>query len=138
MNTVCTEAGVALPVVRRIDYQDDSGRSAAAAWKEAGVTAVIAYNDDTAADVIAGAVRNRIRVPEDLSVVGHDDSPLAVRFMPSITSISIDLEQLGQYTAGIALHYAEGHPLPDAPTEAALIVPRESAAPRLGGPVTSP
>lgn len=130
VNEVCAEVGIPRPIVREVDYQDDSGRSAAAAWKEAGVTAVIAYNDDAAADVIAGAVRYGIMVPDDLSVVGHDDSPLAVRFMPSISSISIDMERLGLYTAGIALHYAEGHPLPDPPTEAALIVPRESAAPR--------
>lgn len=130
VNRVCTEAGLPLALVRQVDYQDNSGPSAAAAWRESGVTAVVAYNDETAADVIAGAVRNGIRVPEDLSVVGHDNSPLAVRFMPSISSVSIDNEQLGIYTAGIALHYAEGHPLPEAPEGTALIVPRESVTSR--------
>ncbi|MFJ6158752.1 LacI family DNA-binding transcriptional regulator [Pseudarthrobacter sp. NPDC092184] len=130
VNKVCTEAGLPLPLVRQVDYQDESAPLAVAAWRESGVTAVVAYNDETAADVIAGAVRNRIRVPEDLSVIGHDDSPLAVRFIPSISSISVDMEQLGRYTAAVALHYVEGHPLPDPPAEAAVIVRRESVAPR--------
>jgi DNA-binding LacI/PurR family transcriptional regulator len=126
---VCTEAGVPRPIVRGVHYQDDSGPAAAAAWQEAGVTAVIAYNDETAADVIAGAVRSGIRVPEDLSVVGHDDSPLAARFLPSISSVAVDMERLGVYMAGLALHLAEGHPLPDPPTGATSLVRRESAIP---------
>ncbi len=120
VNEVCTEAGVPLPVVRQVHYRDGSGPSAAAAWQEAGVTAVIAYNDETAADVIAGAVRSGIRVPEDLSVVCHDNSPLAARYMPSITSIGLDMERLGLYTAGIALPLAEGLPLPLPPPDTGL------------------
>jgi DNA-binding LacI/PurR family transcriptional regulator len=91
---------------------------------------VIAYNDETAADVIAGAVRSGIRVPEDLSVVGHDNSPLAARYMPSITSIALDMERLALYMAGLAMHLAEGHPLPDPPTVAASLVCRESVIAR--------
>jgi DNA-binding LacI/PurR family transcriptional regulator len=129
VNRVCTEAGIPQPIVRQVNYQDDSGAAAAAEWREAGVTAVIAYNDETAADVIAGAVRSGIRVPEDLSVVGHDNSPLAERFMPSISSVAVDMERLGIYTAAIALHLAEGHPLPDPPSGTTSLVRRESAIP---------
>jgi DNA-binding LacI/PurR family transcriptional regulator len=129
VNQACLEAQVPLPVARQVDYQDGSAASAARAWQEAGVTAVIGYNDETAADVISGAVRHGIRVPEDLAVMGHDDSPLAARYLPSITSVSIDMEQLGLYTAAIALHYAEGHPLPAPPEDASRVVPRESTLP---------
>ncbi|WP_284763184.1 LacI family DNA-binding transcriptional regulator [Arthrobacter sp. efr-133-R2A-63] len=130
VNEVCIEAGGRTPIAREVDYQDASGSAAAAAWREAGVTAVIAYNDETAADVIAGAVRSGIRVPEDLSVVGHDNSPLAARYMPSITSIALDMERLALYMAGLAMHLAEGHPLPDPPTVAASLVCRESVIAR--------
>lgn len=125
---LCRDAGVPAPVVRQVDYQDGISASAVTAWREAGVTGVVAYNDETAADVISAAARKGIRVPEELSVIGHDDSPLAARFLPSISSVGVDMEQLGLYTAAIALHHAEGHPLPDMPTNTARIVPRESAA----------
>jgi DNA-binding LacI/PurR family transcriptional regulator len=130
VNEVCAEAGVPRPILREVHYQDGSGLGAAAAWREAGVTAVIAYNDETAADVIAGAVRGGIRVPEDLSVVGHDNSPLAARYLPSISSVEVDMERLGLYMAGLALHLAEGHPMPDPPAGVASLVARESAVPR--------
>lgn len=126
---VCLDAGVNLPVVRQVHYADRSGASAAREWLEAGVTAVIAYNDDVAADVIAGAVRQGISVPGDLSVVGHDNSPLAGRYLPSITSVEVDMEGLGLYTAGLALHLAEGDLPPDPPANVAWVVPRESTAP---------
>jgi DNA-binding LacI/PurR family transcriptional regulator len=129
VNEVCSEAGISLPMVRQISYLDASGTIAAAEWRDAGVTAVIAYNDETAADVIVGAVRSGIRVPEDLSVVGHDNSPLAARFLPSISSVAVDMERLGLYMAGLALHLAEGHPLPSTPGMVASLIGRESAIP---------
>lgn len=68
-----------------------------------GVTAVIAYNDDVAADVIKSAIVQGLSVPADVSVIGHDDSPLAARFIPSITSIRIDHRLLGQYVGHLVL-----------------------------------
>ena len=91
---VCAQAGISSPVILPADYRDGSGAVAAAQWVAEGVTAVAAYNDD-AADVIAGAVRSGLSVPGDLSVVGHDNSPLSGRFLPSIISVEIDMESLG-------------------------------------------
>lgn len=133
LNQVCTEAGVPPAVAKQVDFQGPSGPLAIAQWQAEGVTAVAAYNDETAADVISAAVRLGLRVPEDLSIVGHDDSPLAARYLPSISSVAVDNEQLGLYAAGLALHYAEDQPLPDPPTGAAEIVPRESTAHIDGG-----
>ncbi|MDR6438694.1 DNA-binding LacI/PurR family transcriptional regulator [Paenarthrobacter nicotinovorans] len=126
---VCRDAGIPAPVVRQVDFRDGTHTSAVTEWRDAGVTGVVAYNDETAVDVVAAAVRQGIRVPEELSIIGHDDSPLAARYLPSISSVGVDMEQLGLFTAAIALHHAEGHLLPDAPTNTARIVPRESAAP---------
>ena len=130
---VCRDAGIAAPVVRRVDYRDGTSVSAVSDWREAGVTGIVAYNDETAADVISASARKGVHVPRELSVIGHDDSPLAARYLPSISSVGVDMEQLGLYTAAIALHHAEGHPLPVAPNDTARIIPRESAAPLVGG-----
>ena len=43
----------------------------------AGCTAVVCYNDQVAMDFINLAYQRGIRVPEDISVVGVDDSNLA-------------------------------------------------------------
>ncbi|GGJ21897.1 LacI family DNA-binding transcriptional regulator [Paenarthrobacter histidinolovorans] len=123
---VCIRAGLSSPVVRQVDYRDGSGPSAAAHWVAEGVTGVVAYNDDVAADVIAGAVRSGLSVPGDLCVVGHDNSPLASRYIPSISSVEIDMESLGKQSAHLALNLAEGYPMPASPLSAASLVHRES------------
>ena len=50
-------------------------------------TAVFASNDDMAAGVIGHAFRSGLRVPEDISVVGFDDSPMAQFVAPQLTSV---------------------------------------------------
>ncbi|MEK6344767.1 MAG: substrate-binding domain-containing protein, partial [Curtobacterium sp.] len=98
-------------------------------WRAAGVTAVAAYNDEVAAAVLQAALRRGLRVPADLSIVGHDDSPFAALLFPSMTTIEVDTAVLGRYladTAMAALGGPEPAPLPDA---AATLVVRESTGP---------
>ena len=76
--------------VRKAGHQDGSAGQAVRAWREAGITGVLAFNDDTAAAVVGSALRAGIRVPDDLAVIGHDDSPLASMFVPSLSSIQVD------------------------------------------------
>lgn len=50
-------------------------------------TAIFAANDDMASGCLAAAYKLDIRVPDDLSVVGFDDSPIATVVYPSLTTI---------------------------------------------------
>lgn len=59
-------------------------------------TAIFAANDDMAAGVVLSAQRMGISVPDDLSVVGFDDSDIATRMWPSLTTVRQDLEELGK------------------------------------------
>ena len=61
-------------------------------------TAIFASNDDMAAGMIAYASRQGLRVPEDLSVVGFDDTPLADSIWPRLTTIRQPVQDMG-YTA---------------------------------------
>lgn len=62
-------------------------------------TAVLAFSDLAALEVIEQAQARGIRVPEDLSVVGFDDSPLAARVTPALTTINQDSDAKGQAAA---------------------------------------
>ncbi|MDN4613808.1 LacI family DNA-binding transcriptional regulator [Leifsonia sp. F6_8S_P_1B] len=98
-------------------------------WSRAGVTAVAAFNDDTAAWTIGGALRSGLRVPDDLAVLGHDDSPIAAMFVPAISTIHLDLAGLGRALAQQALAVARGGAQPDIgdPFSHARLIRRESA-----------
>jgi LacI family transcriptional regulator len=50
-------------------------------------TAIFAANDEMAAGVLAIAHQTGLAIPEDLSVAGFDDSPLASQVWPALTTI---------------------------------------------------
>ena len=66
-------------------------------------TAVMAVNDLTAVGVIKGLLEAGCRVPEDISVTGFDKTRLAEYSNPSITTVDVHRDTLGQIAAD-ALH----------------------------------
>src|SRR6185369_11111231 len=63
-----------------------------------------------AAAVAGAAIRDGIRIPADLAVIGHDDSLIASLFVPSLSSVRMDTAEAGRYLAALALQVAEGRP----------------------------
>lgn len=66
-------------------------------------TAVMAVNDLTAVGVVKGLLKSGFRVPQDISVTGFDKTRLAEYSNPSITTVDVHRETLGQMAAD-ALH----------------------------------
>src|SRR5690606_28286678 len=63
------------------------GQAAAAALLDAGCTAVVCGSDMMALGAIRAARQRGHRVPEDVSVVGYDDSPLFAFTDPPLTTL---------------------------------------------------
>lgn len=57
-------------------------------------TAIFACNDDMAAAVIASAHRFNLRVPEDLTVVGFDDTQTATAIWPQLTTVRQPISEM--------------------------------------------
>ncbi|MFY9512214.1 MAG: LacI family DNA-binding transcriptional regulator [Rubrivivax sp.] len=76
-------------LVLRGDFTFPSGEAAAHALlsQRQPPTAVFASNDDMALGVLAAAQRLGIQVPQDLSIVGFDDSPAASLVWPALTTV---------------------------------------------------
>ncbi|WP_368861269.1 substrate-binding domain-containing protein [Frankia sp. AgB32] len=81
-------------------------------WHRDGITAVVAFNDDAAADVVSASVRAGLRVPADLAVVGNDDAPIARMFMPAPSTVRLDVDDLGRRFAEFALYRVGDGPRP--------------------------
>ena len=73
----------------------EAATEAAEALRRSGATAVIAFNDQMALGVIAGLARLGLVVPDDMSVIGIDDVPLAAMVAPSLTTIGLPAEEAG-------------------------------------------
>ncbi|HEY0044143.1 MAG TPA: LacI family DNA-binding transcriptional regulator [Allosphingosinicella sp.] len=59
-------------------------------------TAIFASNDDMAAAAIGVAHRKGLQVPEDLSIVGFDDTSLATNVWPELTTVKQPIAQMAQ------------------------------------------
>ncbi len=92
------------------DYKYETGFKAGmeiAALKDKP-TAVFAANDLMAIGVINALHKNKISVPQDISVAGYDDIASAGYFIPSITTIRQHQHQAGEMTAKILLDKIQG------------------------------
>ncbi len=59
-------------------------------------TAVLCFSDAFAAQALRAAEALGLRVPEDLSVVGFDDGPLATSLTPTLTTVAQDVTEKGR------------------------------------------
>ncbi|WP_308291651.1 LacI family DNA-binding transcriptional regulator [Microbacterium sp. G2-8] len=92
-------------------------------------TAVLAFSDLAAVDVIDRAHARGLRVPDDISVVGFDDNPIAVRIRPRLTTVHQDVELKGRLAAELLIAQLRGEPIPTvAPLPTTLVV-RETTGP---------
>jgi DNA-binding LacI/PurR family transcriptional regulator len=67
-------------------------------------TAIICFNDMQAIGVMQTLQQADIRIPEDISVVGFDDIPLAEFLYPALTTYRQPIWELGQMAAKVALN----------------------------------
>jgi len=68
-----------------------------------GVTAIFALNDVMAIGVLACLRERRLRVPEDVSVCGFDDIPVAVDVQPALTTVRVPMLEIGRRAFALAL-----------------------------------
>ena len=98
-------------VVHRQAHSDDEEAYAAALRLLAGEdrpTGVLCFSDVIAHGVVRAAEQLGLDVPGDLSVVGFDDSPLARRLRPQLTTVHQDVHEKGRLAA-LALRAAMEH-----------------------------
>ncbi len=88
----------------------DEGHRAALALLQATPrpTAVLAMSDELAVGALAAARELGLRVPEDLSVAGWDDSPSAQAADPALTTIRQSLHDQGRLCARLLIAATRG------------------------------
>ncbi|WP_448809096.1 LacI family DNA-binding transcriptional regulator [Agromyces bauzanensis] len=93
-------------------------------------TAIFAGSDLQALGAIEAARSLGLRVPEDVSIVGYDDIPLAQWMTPRLTTVHQPLRRMGEEAARLVIRLSEGT---DGTTRrmdlATSLVVRESTAP---------
>jgi len=118
------------------DYSEVSGAQAGVELLSSGVefTAVTTGNDRMAVGLISQLIGAGLRVPNDVSVVGIDDSALARMSHVNLTSVSQRVPALAQHIVDLAIGRIGG--LRTAPVDVTvdpeLVVRTSTAPPRTG------
>ncbi|KAB5608548.1 LacI family transcriptional regulator [Bifidobacterium jacchi] len=88
-----------------------AGVDAAVAGVADGIDGVVCANDDIAMGAIRRLTHMGYRVPEDVSVTGFDDSPIALLSDPKLTTVRQDSQLHGETMARLLLDIMDGKPL---------------------------
>lgn len=95
--------GIHLPAHRIFEggYTFESGVAGAEHLlaQEPRPTAIFACNDEMAAGAYKAVFRRGLRIPQDISIVGYDDSPLASRLWPPLTTVRLAIRDMGRNAA---------------------------------------
>jgi DNA-binding LacI/PurR family transcriptional regulator len=98
---VLEPAGIAPVVHRQLHSDDEEARAAALRIldRRDRPTGVLCFSDVVASGVVRAAEQLGLQVPADLSVVGFDDSPLARRLRPQLSTVHQDIAEKGRLAA---------------------------------------
>jgi LacI family transcriptional regulator len=117
------EAGLVLAPELTIEggYTFDSGVVAGAALLEGPVrpTAIFAGNDEMATGAYVALRKAGLNLPEDVSVVGFDDTPIAGRLWPALTTVRLPIREMGKAAAQLLIDVSHGKKV----TQTAVFVP---------------
>ena len=93
-------------------------------------TAIFGFNDNVAIGALHAARERGLSVPDDLSVVGFDDTEQAVIVTPRLTSVRQPLAELGRMGVSLLIRLIDGQRVDALRVELATqLVVRESTAP---------
>jgi DNA-binding LacI/PurR family transcriptional regulator len=99
---------------------------------EAKPTALLTWNDFAAEEVYQALRRRGFRIPEEVSIVGFDDTPSARAAVPPLTTVRQDMVRMGRAAVDLAIEAlsqeAASEPPPSILCPVELVV-RQSTAP---------
>jgi DNA-binding LacI/PurR family transcriptional regulator len=101
-------------LIERSLFTVEGGQAAASRLLDRGCTAVVCGSDLMALGAVR-AVRSRgLRVPDDVSVVGYDDSPLIAFTDPPLTTLRQSVQSMGEAAVRALVDEICGQPAPRA------------------------
>ncbi len=94
-------------VVRSL-YTVEAGQAATTRLLKTGATAIVCASDPLALGAIRAVRKAGLRVPEDVSVIGFDDSWLMGAVDPPLTTVRQPIDQMGRMAMELLLGQMKG------------------------------
>lgn len=128
-------AAAGIPVDERLivrgtfDFESGLRTAAELLSRSPRPTAIFASNDDMAAAVLSVAYRSGLRVPEQLSVTGFDDTSLASVVYPALTTVYQPSREMASIAVGMLLEKRPAEEAGKAVLPYRLVLRETTAAP---------
>ena len=109
------EAGIAYDpaFVYQGDYQLGREREALAHFLDRRVTAIFCFNDLMAVGIYKAMRERGLMIPEDLSIVGFDNTPFGSLIIPELTTVAQPIKDMSECAVGLLLSAIEGKEMKD-------------------------
>jgi LacI family transcriptional regulator, galactose operon repressor len=123
-----------LTVLGAYTYESGLARGRELLGRSDRPTAIFAGNDEMASGVYGAVHELGIRIPDDLSLIGFDDAPIATRMWPAMTSVRLPVREMGK--AAAEKLFAQPKDATNAPAAefTPALIERQSTAPPPGTP----
>jgi DNA-binding LacI/PurR family transcriptional regulator len=105
------ELGGAPELIERCTFSMESGQAAGRRLLRKGATGVICASDIIALGVVRAARREGHEVPDDVSVIGFDDSALMSCTDPPLTTVRQPIEAMGRSAVATLMNQIGGAPV---------------------------
>lgn len=104
-DNVSASLGLHARVAEAASFTRDAGRKAMETLlkQRSAMTGIFAGNDLIALGVLDALRAHGLRVPQDISLVGHNDMPLVDLIDPPLTTVRIDVEAMGRQAAELLI-----------------------------------
>jgi LacI family transcriptional regulator len=108
-------------LIARGDFTEEGGARAMQALLPFAPTAVFTANDTMAVGVIRVLHDAGLQIPQDVSVIGFDDTPIASTSKPALTTVRQPIERLGAMAVDVLVSLLQNSIEDNAPVHRILI-----------------
>lgn len=128
---ICTKAGLSTPKRVSFDareiYDMDYDHAIAAMFRQnPDIDGIFASSDVLASAIVRHALRQGIRVPQELKVVGYDDTTFAANAIIPLTTVHQPIDELCRYAVDCVVRRSDGQTIPISSVFPVHLVERES------------
>jgi LacI family transcriptional regulator len=117
------------------DFSEKSGYTAGSAIARMPrlPDAVFAANDMMALGCLFALNEAGLKIPDDIALAGFDDIPMARFVSPPLTTMRVNIAELGERAARALIAQLSDQPIPERGTSAPELIVRASCTPRASG-----
>jgi DNA-binding LacI/PurR family transcriptional regulator len=114
-------------VVHNITATSEAYESFIEAYKEdSSIDGVVCTNDGVALGILKAAEKLNLKVPEDIKIVGFDNSSISQYSNPPITSVELNSDEIGKIVVDMLLAKTKGEIVEDVLITPKLIIRKSS------------